>query len=137
LTLVLDASIALAWRFEDEKTPVTEALFDRVIATGAVAPVIWALEVANALRVSERRGRVSAEFVDASLRDFLDLSIEIDPETPAQAWTATLALARAHNLTLYDAAYLELALRRDLPLATLDARLRAAAQSLGRPVLGI
>jgi predicted nucleic acid-binding protein len=137
LTLVSDASVTVAWRFEDEKTPATEAVFDRVVATGAVVPMIWPLEVANALRVAERTGRVSRGYVDASLRDLQRLEIEIDPETSAQAWTATLALARAHNLTLYDAAYLELALRRDLPLATLDAKLRAAAQTLRRPLLGI
>jgi predicted nucleic acid-binding protein len=98
--------------------------------------VLWPLEVLNALTVAERRGRL-----DAARRQLLagflrDLPISLDHETATQAWTTTAHLAERFRLTLYDAAYLELAQRLALPLATLDGELRAAAQGLGVPLLG-
>jgi len=83
-----------------------------------------------------RRGRHDAAFRDATLADLALLPIHIDPETDRQAWTATLRFAERHRLTLYDAAYLELAQRRDLPLATLDTELRAAASTENVALLG-
>ena len=129
--LVLDAAAALAWCFEDETTRETEALIDHVAAAGAVVPAIWRLEVANALAAGLRRGRLDAERRDAMLDALASLPIAVDAETHRHAWGATRRLADRHGLTLYDASYLELALRLDLPLATLDRALAAAASADG------
>ena len=101
-----------------------------------VVPVIWRLEVANALQSALRRGRVDAAFRDATLRDLGQLDIVNDPDTSSHAWAETLQLADRFRLTLYDAAYMELAQRRHLPLATLDRELRMAAKALGTVLLG-
>ena len=133
--IVLDASMAIAWQFEEETTDQTEAVIDRVVRGGARVPSIWRLEVANALRMAVRRKRCSAAELSAALADLLDLPIEDDRETAAHAWTTTLELALDHSLTMYDAAYLELALRLTLPLATCDPDLIAAARRLRLEVL--
>ena len=131
MTLVIDNSVALAWCFQDERTPALMAVLDRVEAGGAVAPQLWPLEASNALLVAERRGRISADDRTGLLRFLANLPITIDSETATQAWTGTAALAERHGLTAYDAAYLELALRLDLPLATRDRALVRAAEALG------
>ena len=131
MSLIIDSSVALSWCFEDEHTPATIAVLDQVAEAGAVTPVLWPLEVLNGLIMAERRGRLNAT-QRHQLAGFLrDLPISLDQETANQAWTATLLLAERHGLTLYDAAYLELAQRLDLPLATLDKELRSAAGNLG------
>ena len=106
-----------------------------VTETGANVPSLWRLEVANVLRSAVRRGREDEPFVDRSLRRLDAMTITIDDQTDLQAWGATLALSRTEGLTLYDAAYLELAIRLGLPLATGDRELVAAAQRLGVAVL--
>jgi predicted nucleic acid-binding protein len=135
VTFVIDNSVALSWCFEDERTPQTTALLDRVTRTGAVAPLLWPLEALNALLMAERRRRFDA----AKRRVFADflreLPIAIDSETAVQAWDAIAGLAERFGLTSYDAAYLELAQRRGLPLATLDRDLQAAAKQIGVEVL--
>lgn len=136
MSLVIDSSITLAWLFEDERTDSADAVLDRVIATGASAPSLWRLEVANGLQAALRRGRIDVAFRDASLTDLRALAITIDRETDEQAWGTTLHLADRHRLTLYDASYLELAQRLDLPLATLDQELRCAADTIGVPLFG-
>ena len=137
MSLVIDSSVALTWCFEDERTPATTAVLDQVVQAGATAPALWSLEVLNALVMAERRKRLTA-VQRHQLAGFLrDLPITLDPETASQAWTATARLAEQHRLTLYDASYLELAQRLGLPLATLDRELRAAAGTLGIPVLGM
>ena len=98
---------------------------------GALAPGHWPLEVANALLMAVRRRRVDPRFCTAALRDLATLPIALDAETSARVWHDTLRLAEGHHLTVYDAAYLELAQRRKLPLATLDSALSAAAGALG------
>jgi predicted nucleic acid-binding protein len=98
-----------------------------VAEDGAVVPAHWRLEVGNALLMAERRGRIRAARVDAVWRLLAALPIEMDAETNARAWESAAALARQHGLTLYDAAYLELAGRRALPLATFDGALLRAA----------
>jgi predicted nucleic acid-binding protein len=113
---VIDASITLSWHFEDERTEAA----DQVIEDGAVVPVLWKLEVINGFRAAIRRRRIGLEFRDEALRALAELPISLDPETGIQAWTGTLVLADRLELTPYDAAYLELAHRRALPLATLD-----------------
>lgn len=129
--LVLDASSVLAWCFEDEGDAQTDAAMDRVVAAGAVAPAIWPLEVANALVVAERRGRIVRADADVFLAMIEELPISVDVAGAARTFEATGALARAHDLSVYDASYLELALRMGIPLATADAALRRGAARAG------
>lgn len=136
MSLVLDSSVTLAWLYSDELTPATQQVFDRVTAAGACVPSLWRLEIANSLQGGVRRGRISAEFRDAALTDLALLNIATDLDTDTFAWSTTLRLAERHGLTLYDAAYLELAQRLNLPLATLDQELRTAGNVLGVALLG-
>jgi predicted nucleic acid-binding protein len=136
VSLVIDASLTMTWCFEDEATPATEDLLDRVARTGAVAPPLWRLEVANGFQSAIRRKRIDAAWRDVSIADLARLPIAVDPETDAHIRTTTLFLSDRHGLTIYDACYLELAQRRDLPLATLGKQLRAAGQALGLTLLG-
>ncbi len=131
MSLVLDSSATLAWIYSDETTEAIRQLFDSVADTGALVPALWRLEVANSLTVAVRRGRIDAEFRQAALDDLALLDITTDAHTDAHAWAETLLLADRFGLTVYDAAYLELARRRALPLATLDQDLSAAASALG------
>jgi predicted nucleic acid-binding protein len=132
---VVDSSIALTWCFEDEASPETDKLFERVRDDGAAVPGIWHLEVSNVLLQAEKRGRITRG--DAALRLGLiaNLPISVDHETAARSLRETLALARSERLTTYDAAYLELAIRRNLPLMTKDGELAGAAKRLGLAVL--
>jgi predicted nucleic acid-binding protein len=107
-----------------------------VAEAGAVVPALWRLEVLNGLQVAVRRGRISIAYRDGSLTDLSSLVIAIDPGTNHQAWSATLQLCDRFGLTPYDAAYLELAQRRRLPLATLDGELVRAAQEVNVPLVG-
>jgi len=135
VTVVLDSSATLAWAFGDERTPAIEILFDDVVADGALVPTLWHLEVANSLSVAVRRGRITIQVRDEVLADLACLDIVVDAETDLHAWSATLKIADLYRLPLYDAAYLELAQRRRLPLATLDTALREAATRSGVPVV--
>lgn len=137
MSLVLDASLTLSWYFEDERTPAADALLDRVTNTGAVVPSIWRVETANGFQMALRRQRIDAGFRDRALFELARLPIAVDNETDAYVWTTTLQLADRHQLTVYDAVYLELAKRRELPLATLDGALRSAAASVGLSLLGV
>jgi predicted nucleic acid-binding protein len=126
--LVLDASVTVSWCFPDRRTDFTTGVL-REIATGfAVVPGLWALEVGNALAVSERKGYLKSAQLGAFLRDLDDLPKQVEHHTPDQALGRTLALAREYGLSTYDACYLELAERMGLPLATLDADLRKTAK---------
>lgn len=136
MSLALDSSATLAWIYGDETTEAIRAVFDQVAETGAVVPALWRLEVANSLTMGVRRGRIDVEFRRAALADLALLNIVTDQRTDAQAWGETLRLADEARLTVYDAAYLELALRRKLPLATLDRQMCAAAMTLGVSLLG-
>jgi predicted nucleic acid-binding protein len=136
VSLVIDSSITLAWFFEDERSAAADDVLRQVTESGAVAPSLWRLEVANALQAAIRRKRIDAAFRDASIADLRALAVAIDAETDQRAWTTTLQLAERWRLTLYDAGYLELAQRLGLPLATLDQELRAAGQALGITLLG-
>lgn len=127
MSLILDSSVTLAWVYSEEASPAVSHVLELVSSHGAWVPSLWRLEVANILEMGVRRGRHDAEFRDATLADLSLLPLNIDLETEKQAWGATLRLAERHRLTLYDAAYLELAQRRSLALATLDGELRAAA----------
>jgi predicted nucleic acid-binding protein len=123
--VVVDASVALAWILPDER-PAALAALQRIRDDEGLAPALWWYEMRNGLVVNERRGRLSLEETERALRDLSSLTIAID-RSPDEA--AVMALARRHRLTVYDAAYLELAMRRNLPLATLDAQLARAAQA--------
>jgi predicted nucleic acid-binding protein len=136
MSMVLDSSATLAWVYSDEITEPIRHVFDLVGENGAWVPGLWKLEVANILEMGARRGRHDAAFRDSTLADLALLPISVDTETDRQAWGATLQLSERHQLTMYDAAYLELALRRGLPLASLDADLRRAAQAEGVAILG-
>lgn len=136
MSLVLDPSLALSWYFEDECSPAADALLDRVVEDGAVVPSLWRLEIANGLQTALRRGRIDRAFRDRTLAELAHLPITVDPDTDNYAWTNILQLADRFQLTAYDAAYLELAQRRTLPLATLDEPLGMAAGALGITLLG-
>jgi predicted nucleic acid-binding protein len=136
LSFVLDASVTLAWIYSVETTPGVTDLLDRLVEQGAVVPSLWHLEIANALEMGVRRGRCQPELRDAALADLLQLPITVDSETPLRAFSATAKLAAHHRLTVYGAAYLELARRLGVPLATLDGELRNAAAVEGVILLG-
>ena len=133
---VVDCSVAMAWLFQDEATPKTTALLNRLATDTALVPVWWFIEITNVLALAERKGRITPPQSDAFIADLSKLGIERDDEAPDRAFTHLLPLCRAHRLTSYDAIYLELAIRRSLPLATLDDDLRKAAKKLGVGLLG-
>ena len=128
MAFVVDASVTLTWLFEDESIPAAEQLQDRLTAESALVPTIWRDEVTNALVVACRRGRISQAHVDRFCALLAQLPIDA-VEAPPMAEVARLALR--HELTAYDAAYLQLAVARGLALATVDARLAAAATEVG------
>ena len=128
---VLDSSTALAWMLPAESSAESDALLDRIAEAGAVVPGLWRLETANGLLMAERRGRITLAERQEALSILADLPIQTDPHTAGHAWTETLALAAARNLTVYDASYLELAMRAGLPLASFDRALREAAAGCG------
>ena len=136
MSLILDASVTLSWYFEDERTSSGEALMDRVAADGAVVPLLWRYEVANAFFKAIRRRRIAIAYRDASLQELRHFPIVVDRGGEELSWASTLSLADRFQLSIYDASYLELALRRGLPLATSDRALRAAAQALAIEALG-
>lgn len=127
---VLDCSVAVAWLFEDESSAETDALLDQLAEGPALVPLHWRLELSNVLVQAERSRRITPAQVATSV-DFVDgLPIEVDAETEKRSFREVLALARSENLTSYDAAYLELALRKGLDLATQDRELVQAARGL-------
>ena len=131
-TVALDASITIAWVLEERDARA--ALARRTVEDGqAVVPRLWWFEVRNGLIVNERRGRISQVLTERFLRDLSHFAISFD-DAPDE--TGVMDLARRHRLTVYDAAYLELATRETLPLATLDRPLAAAARIEGVPILG-
>jgi predicted nucleic acid-binding protein len=136
VSLVIDCSMTLSWYFEDERTAARISVLNQVADAGAIVPALWRLEVLNGFQIAVRRGRITVEYRDASIADLRALSIAIDPGTNRQAWSGTLRLCDRFGLTPYDAAYLELALRRQLPLATLDGELTRAAQVENVPLVG-
>ena len=136
MSFVLDSSVTLTWCFDDERTAATDALLERVVESGAAAPSLWPLEILNALAMAERRSRIDADRRQRLAGFLHDLPVTIDVETVSQAWAVTSQLAARFRLTIYDAAYLELAQRLSSPLATLDKELRAAGSALGITLLG-
>lgn len=131
MSIVLDASMVLAWLFTEEHTRAAQEIMRNIALDGAIVPSLWHLEVANALHIAMRRKRCDEDYVDRSLERLTRLPIAVDYQTSDHAWGATKALARGHTLSLYDAAYLELALRLKKPLACCDAALLRAAKGRG------
>ena len=131
---VLDGSVTMVWGFEDEADEYAEAILERMPDLQAHVPSLWPLEVANALLVGERRRRITSAETARFLAILGAFPITVDDQTVAHAWADTMHLARAHNLSSYDAAYLELAIRLGLPLAALDDKLKTAAGAMGVPL---
>ena len=131
---ILDCSLTMAWCFEDEAEGRATSVLDSLADNQAIVPSIWPLEVANVLAVCERRKRVNAMEIVDFVKMLKGFSIQIDDQTSKRAFGEVLTLARAHRLTAYDAAYLELAMRTGSPLASLDASLNGVAAGLGIPL---
>ena len=136
MSFVLDNSVAMAWCFHDEQTTPVMELLDRVTETGAITPTLWPLEALNGLHVAERRRRITRHQREQMTGFLRDLPVRLDGEAADRAWTSLAELADRFTLSLYDAAYLELAQRRDLPLATRDAALGRAARAMSIEILG-
>jgi len=128
---VLDGSVTLAWLFQDEQSPYADAIIGKLPHLVMLVPRLWHLEVANVLLVGERRGRCSQADTTNWLTMLSGVPVAVDGSTEARAWSNTINLARQQGLSAYDAAYLELALREGVPLASLDAKLIAAAKAIG------
>jgi predicted nucleic acid-binding protein len=133
MPFVLDASIAACWAFPDEKDPRADAALARIRAEDAVVPSLWWFEIRNILVVNERRKRIAQASTNSFLRELARLPIRVDRESEE---SSVLSLARSHRLSVFDASYLELALREGIPLATLDAELAAAAIAEGTELIG-
>ena len=133
MAFVLDTSIAACWAFPDEHDPRADAALAKIKIEEAVVPSLWWFEVRNLLVVNERRKRITESGTNSFLRELSRLRIRVDRQ-PEEA--AVMRLARAFGLSLYDASYLELALREAIPMATLDAQLAGAAVAEGTRLIG-
>lgn len=132
---ILDASVALAWCIEDEKNPYSSAVLNRVIKGGEVlVPALWRYEVVNIFLKSERRKRITREDIDTFIEDLSEVEYEVEITTYLRAFTTILELGYKERLRFHDAAYVELALLKGLPIATLDKGMISAARSLGIPL---
>jgi len=131
MSFVLDASATMAWCFEDEARPETDRLLRSLESESAVVPALWRWEVVNVVLVAERKRRMTEAQGDRFLTLLSELPIEIDTSATL---VGVLHTGRRHGLSAYDAAYLELAGRVGLGLATLDAKLADAARDAGIPL---
>ncbi len=132
---VVDNSVVMSWAFEDEANEYADAVLAKLAAATAVVPTIWPLEVVNVLLVAERRKRLKQAESIRFITLLSQLPIYVEQEWPHNRMEELLALGRANNLSSYDASYLYLAMRKGIPLATLDQRLIAAAQEVEIDVL--
>ena len=135
-TLILDCSIVMAWCFDDESTPETNQIQDRMANEAAVVSGLWYLEISNVLALAEKRKRITSEGSQQFLQLLTVFDIQVDDDAPRRAFGHLLPLCRTHGLTSYEAVYLDLLIRRQIPLASLNDPLRKAATTLGLPVLG-
>lgn len=134
MSFVLDNSVAMLWLLPQsniEGTDLANKVLDRLVTTNAVVPSLWRLEATNVIAKSLRLNKISQAQASTFIALLEDLDISIDVQTDQRAFHDTLDLARRYVLSAYDAAYLELALRNGLPLATLDAKLSVAACQAG------
>jgi predicted nucleic acid-binding protein len=130
---VLDNNVTMAWCFTEEATEFTKTVLSRLsnLTDSAIVPVLWLYEVVNVIEMAFRKGRITSEKAGAFLESLADLPIVVENPNRAQVIVAVRALAREHQLTSYDAAYLELAIRHKLPIASLDTALLKAAVAAG------
>ena len=135
-SFIVDCSLTMAWLFKDEATLQSTELLERFDAESALVPALWFPEVTNVLAIAERKNRITQNESEDFVTQLSQLDIEVDTEPSERAFTQLLPLCRAHQLTSYDTVYLELAIRRQLPLATLDEPLRKVALGLGIKLLG-
>jgi predicted nucleic acid-binding protein len=135
MPFVLDCSVALAWVMPDEDDERADAYLERLLVDRALVPQLWPLEVANVLLISGRRGRIKAEEIENAINNLRSLPIDVDQKTHEYAFAETFEYAAEHGLAVYDAAYLELAKRRDLPIATFDKGLSKVCLATGIEVL--
>lgn len=131
MSFVLDCSVAMSWVFPDEATEDTDQLRESLVAGRAFVPALWPIEVANVLLVATRRRRIDRDEWPRITRNLGALPIVIDSVSTSRIWDEVLDVASAHRLSAYDAMYLELAIRMQLPLATLDRALAAAGRVAG------
>lgn len=131
MSAVIDCSVALHWVMPDENDSDLDRLLDRVIAEGGAVPPLFRVEVGNGLLMGVRRNRFTSEFLVQALHRLDELPLHADTQGADMVWTTSVELASRYDLTLYDAVYLELALRLRLPLATLDRKLASAAKNAG------
>lgn len=135
MNFVLDASVTLAWLFEDESNPATDHPLERLETESALVPDLWLYEVANVLIAGERRNRLTETQSRRFLALLAELPIRVMEAGRSSLWADALPLAREHGLSLYDAAYLDLAMQEGLPLATRDKALGQAARRAGVELL--
>jgi predicted nucleic acid-binding protein len=136
LSFVLDSSVALSWCFKDEQTPETLQTLRLAISRAIFVPSFWHVEVSNVLGIALRKGRLDAADLTIAVRTLGILEIHTDMPLHPIGPTTLLPLMRTYELTAYDATYLELAMRLNLPLATLDVKLISAAKKAGVPLIG-
>ena len=135
MTIVVDTSLIVAWLLREERSADADKVAGFIVEEGAWVPQLFPVEIANVLLQAIRRKRITASYADEQLRRLEDISLSTDPETSDHAWTTTYRLAVDEQLTVYDATYLELALRLGATLATLDDSLADAARRRGLTVL--
>ena len=136
MKIVIDASVAAAWFLPDEQADYADSVLAALPKTGAVAPSLFKLEIANVFTIAIRRGRIESEFRANALDKLRRLRIEFDENGSETVWQTVPDIADEFGLTIYDALYLELAQRRDLTIATLDRKLATAARKAGIGVFG-
>jgi len=134
-SFVVDNSVVMSWCFKDEKNKYGDAVLDRLAESTAIVPPIWPLEVVNVLLVAERRNRLKQVDSVRFITLLLQLPIVVEQEGPGKKMKDLLALGRANNLSSYDAAYLDLSMRKDCPIATLDKKLIEAAKKVDVTIL--
>ena len=132
---VIDNSVVMTWCFKDEANQYADTILDRLEASTGFVPSIWPLEVCNVLLVAERKKRIGEADSTRFITLLASLPITIEQEPPERMVTEVFLLAREHNLSSYDASYLDLAMRKGLPIATLDKNLIAAAKRSQVPLL--
>lgn len=135
MMFVLDCSVTMAWCFEDEADKYAEQVLEFMKTMPAIVPELWHLEVMNVLLIGERTKRLKSSQVDLFLKLLSELTIQIDLNAGSRAFSSILNVARSHKLTSYDSVYLELAIRENIPLATLNNELRRAAKKAGVKLL--
>ncbi|MGH9899949.1 MAG: type II toxin-antitoxin system VapC family toxin [Pyrinomonadaceae bacterium] len=131
MPFVLDASMTMSWCFADESTPYSHSVLRALLDTYAEVPALWPFEIANVLAINERKQRITATLSSEFIKTLSDLDIRVEQPNPPVDSNALLPLVRRYGLTAYDAAYLELAKRKSLPLATFDKDLLKAASLEG------